>query len=67
MSRAVRKPKTKAGLVSMSLEELNYELEYLRAREQHAGTSAVRKLFAKEIAAVEAVRLKRFGVEPRRR
>jgi hypothetical protein len=67
MSRAARKPKTKIELEAMSLDQLNAELKYLRVREQGAGASSVGKLFAKEIAAVEAARLKQFGVVPRRR
>jgi hypothetical protein len=67
MSRAARKPKTRAELEAMSLQQLNDELTYLRARRHHAGTSAVVKLFANEIAAAEAVRLKCIGTTDRRR
>ena len=67
MSRAARKPKTKTELEAMSLEQLNAELKYLRVRTHSTGASSAAKLFAKEIADVEAARLKRFGVEPRRR
>jgi hypothetical protein len=67
MSRAARNPKAKTELEGMSLEQLNAELKYLRARMHGAGASSVGRLFAKEIAAVEAARVKRFGVEPRRR
>ena len=44
----------------MSLEQLNAELRYLRVRQHDAGTSVVAKLFGKEIALVETVRLQRF-------
>ena len=63
MSRAARKPKTRAELQSMSLEQLNAELKYLRMRLRYAG-SVLEKAFRKEIAAVENARLRRFGVSP---
>ena len=65
MSRAARKPKTKDELQAMSLEQLDAELRYLRTRRRECAPSVVAKLFGKEIAAIEAVRLRRFGVRPR--
>lgn len=67
MSRAVRKPVTRDELQSLSLDELNATLKYLANRQRIAGSSAVGKAFRKEIAIVEEVRLKRFGVVPRRK
>jgi hypothetical protein len=48
----------------MSLDQLNAELRYLRMRQRDSG-SALAKLFGKEIALIEAIRLQRFGVKPR--
>ena len=50
----------------MSLEELQAELRYLRMR-QRDSTSSLARLFGKEIALVEAARLLRFGVRPRKK
>ena len=66
MSRAVRKPKTKAELQSMSLEQLNAELKYLRMREHASAPFVSAELFRKEISLVERIRMQRFGVVPRR-
>jgi hypothetical protein len=49
----------------LPLERLNAELKYLRMRLRNAGSSTVAKSFLKEIASVESVRLRRFGVAPR--
>jgi hypothetical protein len=51
----------------MSLDQLNAELSYLQVRLRTAGSSAVGKSFRKEIAALEGVRQKRFGVVAHRR
>jgi|GEM_PF-5288176 len=48
----------------MTLEQLNAELKYLRIRVKVAGTSALAKLFQKEIAAILKVRERNFGVAP---
>ena len=64
MSRAARLPQTDAELQRMSLDEMNAHLSYLRARESAAGGSRVTKAFRKEIAAVQRVRQRRFGVSP---
>jgi len=50
----------------MSLDEMNSHLSYLHARVAIAGRSQVAKAFRKEIAAVQHVREKRFGVPPHR-
>jgi len=50
----------------MSLGELQAELRYLRLRQQDS-TSSLAKQFGKEIASVEAARLLRFGVRPRKK
>jgi hypothetical protein len=65
MSRAARRPKTKAELEQMSLEAINAELKYLRARQRYAGNATVAQWFDKEIVAAETVRLRRFGIRPR--
>ena len=66
MSRAARKPKTKDELQDLSLEQLNTELRYLRIREHVSGSSSAAKSFRKEIAAIENVRLCRFGISSRK-
>jgi hypothetical protein len=65
MSRAARFPKTAAELEHMSLDEMNAHLSYLHARQSAARGSRMTKAFAKEIAAVQHVRQKRFGISPR--
>jgi hypothetical protein len=57
---------TDAELSRMSLDELNSHLSYLHARVAIAGRSQVAKIFRKEIAAVQHVRERRFGVLPHR-
>ena len=64
MSRAARKPKSRKEIDEMTLEQLNAELKYLRIRVKVAGTSALAKLFQKEIAAILKVRERNFGVAP---
>jgi hypothetical protein len=50
----------------MSLEQLNAELKYVRVRLQVAGSGAIGRAFRKEIALLESVRLRRFGVASQR-
>jgi len=67
MSRATRKPKTIEQLDSMSLQEINAELTYLKFRVKIAGNSPVGKAFRKEIDRVERVQQARFQVARRKR
>ena len=62
MSRAARPPKNRDELMNMSLDQINGHIQYLRTREELAGTGVVAKTFRKRREVAERVRERQFGV-----